>query len=151
MCGKKYPTIFQNPCPRHAVKPVYQVLVGKMLPFSDIFRSDADHLFSFQAFFKLPLMIAAAGIGAVLVDLHDTMQHKSAAVPAVEGQIIFLQVSRDGRQGAPVAVANDKGIHTCPRNRQGKGAAIVQGLFDERIIVGQLYFIQGSQLLPVWR
>ena len=148
---EKILSVPQQPGPGHAVEFIEQIFIGQLLAFSDIFRGDADHLFPTQPLLQPPLMISAAGIGTVLIDLDDTVQHKSAVISAVEGQVVFLQFSRNGRQSNPVAVADDKWIHACPGDRQGKGAAIVQGLFDKRIIVSQLYFIQGNQLLPVWR
>lgn len=64
---------FQRPCPNRAVNAVEHVAVGQVLAFSGVFGGDGNDLLSMNAFFEVRLMVAAHGIGAVLLDLDNAM------------------------------------------------------------------------------
>lgn len=83
-------------------------------------------------------MIPAAGIGTVLLHFNDPVKDKLTAGPAIEGQVVLLELPGDRRQGNLIPAAGDEWVHTLPVNRQGKSSAVVQGLFDQRIPIRQI-------------
>ena len=63
---------------------------GKGLSFSGQLRRQGEHLVGPKALFLLPLVISAAGKGAVFLHGNNPVQHKLTVRPAIQGQIIFF-------------------------------------------------------------
>lgn len=117
---------------------IVSVIGCKVPALANKFSCKADHLFLFETFFQIPLVVATAGIGSVILHSNNPMKHKLTAFSSVKRQVIFIQLFRCLDKGHLIPSAEDRRVHAASGDGQRELSSGGKNFLDHRIHIREV-------------